>query len=84
MSMAELQPPASDGLQMGAVPERCPFRAATVSVVYPKLVAIAGRSASSFSTLSADPHGLAQMESKRRIERDRSRQKRGPPVLAIL
>jgi hypothetical protein len=37
-----------------------------------------------YAEISSHPAGAAQTESKRRISRDRSRQKRGPPSQTIL
>ena len=36
-----------------------------------------------YARLVSHPSGVAQTESKRRIARDRSRQKRGPPATSI-
>lgn len=81
MSRAEREKTASKDTQIGAQPEKCPVTPSTAAVVHPTVLATPELSRSVFAPALADPNGVVQTESKRRISRDRSRQKRGPPVL---
>jgi hypothetical protein len=64
-------------------PEKCPFAPAAL-VGGPHLTALdVSPGQIFFAGLLSHPSISAQTESKRRISRDRSRQKRGPPSLSI-
>jgi hypothetical protein len=72
-----------EGLQqLGTVvsvrPERCPYCPASVMTARTGVVAVSGAGVV-YAGLLSHAAGLAQTESKRRMARDRSRQKRGPP-----
>ncbi len=84
VSMADGEKTASRDTQVSAPPEKCPFAPHAALAVHPTALATLELSASLFSPALADPKGLVRTESKRRISRDRSRQKRGPPVLTNL
>jgi hypothetical protein len=60
--------------------EKCSYLPGILAVAYHPLLAIAA-AASLFAILATRPNGIAHTESKWRIARDRSRQKRGPPVI---
>jgi len=69
--------------QLSAPAEKCPYCPPAVSVTHNELLALSIGNAV-FASLVSHPSGVAQTESMRRISRDRSRQKRGPPVLSSL
>ena len=62
--------------------ERCPYCPASVASYHQQTLITASRQISADRFFS-NPSGLAQTESKRRISRDRSRQKRGPPAVSL-
>jgi hypothetical protein len=62
--------------------ERCPYCPGPVVAVHPNPLATPTSDAL-FSSMAVHPSGIAQTESKRRIARDRSRQKRGPPSILV-
>ncbi len=81
MSMGEGSHAAERGIQMGVVPERCPYcPAGNVGAAHGDFGVVAA-GAAIFAGLVSHPSVAAQTESKWRIARDRSRQKRGPPSL---
>lgn len=80
MSMAERADAAPKGSQFRAPVERCPFCLNALPATHPDGLS-PGVSASVFAALVSHPAGMAQTESKWRISRDRSRQKRGPPSI---
>ena len=89
MSLAEKQAmatadPAKDweAPRWQAKLERCPFLPATLAAAHANPLAAPAIEAG-FAGSSSHPSGIAQTESKRRIARDRSRQKRGPPVVSL-
>ena len=60
---------------------RCPYCPRLAAVYHP--LPLAGPPAQSiFAALVSHPAGFAQTQSRLRISRDRSRQKRGPPSLS--
>jgi hypothetical protein len=63
--------------------ERCPFRQASFAVIHGEAFAIPVAQAV-YAGLIAHPAVVAQTESKLRISRGRSRQKRGPPASLFL
>jgi hypothetical protein len=66
------------GDRFSAPVERCPYCPRAMTAVHPGAMSPADYSSVLVSPAS-HPSGVAQTESKRRIARDRSRQKRGPP-----
>jgi hypothetical protein len=72
-----------EGLKLSALPERCPYSPSMVANGHTNPVAGVA-SASIFASVVSHPTGQAQAESKRRISRGSSRQKRGPPTLILL
>jgi hypothetical protein len=60
--------------------ERCPYCPAAVAAMHPNVLAAPAAEAL-YAGVVSHPAGAAHVESKLRISRDRSRQKRGPPVL---
>ena len=61
--------------------EKCPYCPFGVFVTHDQLFALPAEDAV-FASLVSHPSGVVQTESRRRIPRDRSRQKRGPPALS--
>jgi hypothetical protein len=59
--------------------EQCPYSAEALIAVHQD-ISTSPTSRTIFVSLLSHPCGLTQTESKRRISRDRSRQKRGPPA----
>jgi hypothetical protein len=86
MSMAERQQVWTQvtAPKWAAPLDRCPYCPASVISNHPR-ESDATLTAQAFYVASAgNPAGIVQTESKRRISRDRSRQKRGPPSQTIL
>lgn len=82
MGMAAMGESASAAEQVPAwkAPrERCPFCPGSVSAAYHHEVGSTASTQPAFAYVAAHPLGPIQTESKRRVSRDRSRQKRGPP-----
>lgn len=79
MSMTERSPAAPRHPQVHAPLDRCPFCPKAMPATHPD-VSTSAVSASVLAALVSHPAGIAQTESKWRISRDRSRQKRGPPA----
>ena len=83
MSMAERATVSQRDMRISAPAEKCPYCPQLVTASHadpfmePPVDAI-------FASLVSHPSGDVQMESMRRISRDRSRQKRGPPELSLL
>jgi hypothetical protein len=69
--------------QFGAPAGKCPYCPSAPVATHNELLAPPMRDAV-FASLVSHPSGVAQTESMRRISRDRSRQKRGPPVFSSL
>lgn len=70
------------GPMFGAQVEKCPYCPASVSVrTGDRLTAPAGQAV--YAALVAHPSGVVQTESKLRVSRGRSRQKRGPPAISL-
>jgi hypothetical protein len=63
--------------------ERCPYLPAAISTIHSDTFSPATNQAI-YAELSAHPASAAQTESKFRISRSRSQQKRGPPALHII
>lgn len=80
MSMADRADAAPAGVQLRAPVEKCPFAPCAMPTTHQSVFS-PGVSASVFAALVRHPADVAQTESKRRISRDRARQKRGPPSL---
>jgi hypothetical protein len=77
--MATEDPAASHQGKFLAPVEKCPYYP-VASVVVHHDISTPPASRILPASLASHPSGLAQTESKRRISRDRSRQKRGPPA----
>jgi hypothetical protein len=80
MNVMERNSSLSDKPQVSAPPEKCPYFPATLQIGrHPNMLgAPSGQVV--FSGFIGQSAIIAQTESKRRISRDRSRQKRGPPA----
>ena len=61
--------------------EHCPYCPTTLSVVHASPLA-APLAEATYAEFFSHPAGLVQTESRRRVARDRSRHKRGPPAVA--
>ncbi len=82
-SMADRTGNSEHEIRVTALPEKCPFCPARVFGIhhdFPGMVEAESASA----LLVTRPSGVVQTESRLRISRDRSRQKRGPPASMIL
>jgi len=66
------------GDRFSAPVERCPYYPRAMTATHAGVMSPAAYS-SILASPASHPSGVAQTESKRRIARDRSRQKRGPP-----
>jgi hypothetical protein len=62
--------------------ERCPYAPSTAPRVRAEALSVPVAQAV-FAELASHPAVVAQTESKRRIARDRARQKRGPPAIVL-
>ena len=80
MSMAERSQFASRDPQFQAPVENCPYCPAMAVAVIHGNTFVAPAAQAIFASLVAHSTGTAQTESKLRISRNRSRQKRGPPL----
>jgi hypothetical protein len=69
--------------QFTAPAEKCPYCPSALVATHSELLALPVASAV-FASLVSHPAGVAQTELMWRISRDRSRQKRGPPVSSSL
>ena len=84
MSIPERQNATNDGTQFSAPPDKCPYCPSSIAAGHTNPLASGAHTASARVCVSSHPTGLVQTESKRRISRDRSRQKRGPPIPIFL
>jgi hypothetical protein len=83
MHMSEGNQAPSSTPQFSAQPEKCPYCPATLQLSHgPNALGVPSAQAE-FSGFSGQAAAIARAESKRRISRDRSRQKRGPPALFL-
>jgi hypothetical protein len=82
MHQAVLEQAASAGLGLQAPIEKCPCYPASLTVFHQAQFGIAP-SQVIFAGLISHPTVHAQTESKQRISRIRSRQKRGPPSMLL-
>jgi hypothetical protein len=82
-SMADRDNLTRRGTQFGAPAEKCPYCPSALAATHKELLALPIGDAV-FASLIGHPSGVAETESMRRISPDRSRQKRGPPVLSSL
>jgi hypothetical protein len=71
------------GTQLSTPTEKCPYCPAALVATHNELLALPMGDAI-FASLVGHPSAVAQTGSMRRISRDRSRQKRGPPILSSL
>lgn len=83
MSMAERRQLTRNGPAFNSFPEQCPFCPGTIAAIHTDVLAASIAEATFASPVSL-PLDVAQTESKRRISRDRSHQKRGPPPTYLL
>jgi hypothetical protein len=83
MRMVERTVAKTSGTQVGAPPEKCPYCPSSVATSGHRPLALVD-TASVLGTLETLPTVIAQTESKWRISRDRSRQKRGPPHVSFI
>ncbi|AFL87591.1 hypothetical protein Terro_1282 [Terriglobus roseus DSM 18391] len=74
---------ASTGTHIRAKAEKCPMYP-QASVAAPHDVATPPAEQAIYASIVSHPTGIAQTESKWRVARYRSRQKRGPPVSIFL
>lgn len=72
---------SSNSPQWAAPMEHCPYSPASVTVVHGDAFAMPVSEAA-YAGIVSHPAVHVQTESLRRISRDRSRQKRGPPTLS--
>ncbi len=72
---------AGQSPRLQAPAARCPY-CPRLAAVYHPLPLAAPPAQSIFAALVSHPAGFAQTQSRLRISRDRSRQKRGPPSLS--
>jgi hypothetical protein len=80
MSVAERSAIADRETHVGATEAKCPYAPAALAVEHhPSPVSLSTHGI--FVALVSQPAVIAQAESRLRISRDRSRQKRGPPSL---
>lgn len=84
MSMTERQNSTNDGKQFRAPPDKCPYCPSSITADHTSPLASGAHTAFAYVPVSSHPAGVVQTESKRRISRDRSRQKRGPPAPIVL
>jgi hypothetical protein len=82
MNMVMQLHPSSSDPHMQAPPEKCPYYPASVAVFHGNAF-VPPTAQVIFAGLIAHPAVVAQTESKLRISRERSRQKRGPPSLSL-
>ena len=82
-TMAEGTGAVEQGIRLTAPLEKCPFSPVVVVTVNHDFPALA-QSETNFALLLTRSSSIVQTESRRRISRDRSRQKRGPPALTFL
>ena len=71
------------GTQLSTQTERCPYYPAVLVATHNELLALPIGDAI-FASLVGHPSAVAQTESMRRISRDRSHRKRGPPIFSSL
>lgn len=83
MSMAERNSISSDKSQFLAPEEKCPYCPGALTLGHQTNVFGVQSGQTVFIRLVSQSAVVAQTESKRRISRDRSRQKRGPPLLLL-
>lgn len=85
MSMNERAKLATDNSpQLRAPAEKCPYNPSVLAPTHPNSLAEPSLASAIFGGLVSHPTGFAQTEALRRISRDRSNQKRGPPSQTLL
>jgi hypothetical protein len=82
MSMAERNQLASRDPQFQTPAEKCPYCPIAITVVHGNMF-VPPTAQAIFADLVAHPAVAAQTESRLRISRNRSRQKRGPPTIVL-
>ena len=65
--------------QLKALMDRCPYCPATIASAHPHHAYGPPQGEAQAAVTFSHPAGIVQSESRRRVARDRSRQKRGPP-----
>ena len=80
MSLAERQQTATHAPQWQTPLDRCPYCPASVAPAHPDPLTGPEASEAIYAGIVSHPANTPQTESKWRIARDRSRQKRGPPA----
>lgn len=83
MSMRERTERADHHPEFQSPLQSCPYCPVTVAPVHPDPLSSPGTSQAIFAGIVSHPANTPQTESKWRIARDRSRQKRGPPASAL-
>ena len=83
MSLSEKQRTSQDETYLIAPRDKCPYCPGAIPANQ-QTPYVTAKATSLKVSVAAHPSGVAQTESKRRISLDRSRQKRGPPVLSLL
>jgi len=83
MSIAERTAARKSGTEVGGPLEKCPYCPSSVATTGHSPLALVA-SSSGLGIPETLPAVIAQTESKWRISRDRSRQKRGPPQVSFL
>lgn len=79
MSRAERSKMLSNKPQFTSIPEQCPYCPAVPAIVHQPNVLGVPSGQITFAGLVGQSAVVAQVKAKRRISRDRSHQKRGPP-----
>jgi hypothetical protein len=75
---------ATLGDKMSTPMQKCPYCPGTVTAAHGQDLIYVSSAQAVFAHLDTPAAVVAQTESKRRISRDRSRQKRGPPSISLL
>jgi hypothetical protein len=70
--------------QFKAPAEKCPYWPGSVAPSQPNPLAVPPSAVAVYGYLLSHPTGVTQTEARRRISRDRSNGKRGPPTLTHL
>jgi hypothetical protein len=79
-TMAAADVALRDGKRISAPLKKCPYSPSMLNAQHSHDVLSASSAEADFASFSGPAAVAAQAESKRRISRDRSRQKRGPPA----
>jgi hypothetical protein len=82
-TMSEAGTTLNDGKRISAPLEKCPYCPGMVTANHGRDMLYASSAEILLASFSNPTAVIAQTESKRRISRDRSKQKRGPPSVVI-